>query len=305
MTVPTVDLSNDDADVAPVVDDALRRVGFFTIVGHGVPAATVDAAWDAAARFFDLPIEEKLRWRSDDPGYPYGYEPLAGEALAAAHGEAGARPDLKETFNLAPPSRRRVWPGGVSGFEASWSAYYAAMAALAGRLMTVCAVALGLEPGFFDDKIDEHLSALRALNYPPQSTAPVAGQLRAGSHTDYGTLTILKPGPASRGLQVETVDGEWIDVPIRRDGFVVNIGDLMAMWTNDRWRSTPHRVVNPEQRVAATERRQSMAFFHQPNGDAEIVCLPSCTSAANPARYPPTTSGVWLAARVAAAHSRD
>ncbi len=302
MAIPVIDLDDDPTRVSHGVDDALRRIGFFAVSGHGIPDATIDAAWDASARFFALPLDEKLRYRADDPAYPYGYEPMATEALGGAHGEAGARPDLKETFNLAPPSRRRVWPEGVDGFRESWLAYYTAMDDLAHRLMSLFARSLGMTEDYFNDKIDDPLSALRALHYPPQPVPPPPDQLRAGAHTDYGTLTVLRPGPATCGLQVETVDGEWVDVPHVDGGFVVNIGDLMAMWTNDRWRSTPHRVVNPQ---AATERRQSMAFFHQPNADAEIVCLPSCTDEHNPPRYPPTTTAEWLAARVAAAHTHD
>jgi len=120
--------------------------------------------------------------------------------------------------------------------------------------------------------------------------------LRAGAHTDYGSLTIVKPDGAEGGLQVRAKDGSWLDVPHVPDAFVVNLGDLMAEWTNDRWVSTLHRVVNPSRAAGAAARRLSMAFFHQPNYDAVIQCLPTCADADRPPRYRTTTSGehVWM-----------
>lgn len=315
MSVPVISLA-DEESLPAAIDEALTSVGFFAIVDHGVDRSIIDAAWDRATAFFDLPDASKRKWISDDPGHPYGYEPLLSEALGSAHGDASAA-DLKETFNIGPPPRpglvtgddfrvaRRIWPDEPAGFEEAWTRYYDAMEGLASRLMHTFAIALGLDAAFFDDKIDRHLSAMRALNYPPQAVPPAPGQIRAGTHTDYGTLTILRPGPGTGGLQARDVGGSWVTVPIVDDGFVINIGDLMAMWTNDRWRSTPHRVVNPDDPVAATERRQSIAFFHQPNWDAPIEALPTCVSDTNPARHEPTTSGRWLQARVAAAVSRS
>lgn len=311
---PVIDL-NSPSGVAGQIDEACREVGFFAITGHGVPQGVIDHAWSAATRFFDRPLEEKLSVRSEIE-YPYGYTPMSSESLASSSGEEVAT-DLNESFSLSPPPRaevaasggfrldRRVWPKRPEDFKVAWTEYYNHMERLAGRLMRLCASALEISEAFFDDKTDRHLSALRALNYPAQETPPPPGQIRAGAHTDYGTITILLPGQATGGLQVLTLDNSWLAVPDVPGGFVVNLGDLMAMWTNDRWRSTLHRVVNPEISVAATERRQSMAFFHQPNWDAEIECLPNCASADNPQRYAPTRSGPWLRAKVEASQHND
>ena len=321
MEFPIIDLGAADdgvagGSIAGRIDDACRNIGFLAVVNHGVPDEIIEHAWDAARRFFDLPLDQKLELASDDPAYPYGYVGMELEALAASAGgsaPAHAAPDLKETFNLAPPVRPEVerlggprqlgpiWPTEPPDFRPAWETYYAHMEALASRLMSLSAVALGLDPDFFADKIDRHVSALRALNYPPQAQHPVPGQIRAGAHTDYGTLTILKPGSGTGGLEVLLESGSWLPVPQVEGAFVINIGDLMARWTNDRWRSTVHRVVNPDAVAASRERRQSMAFFHQPNWDAEVACLPTCVSADAPARYEPTYSGDWLLEKVRAA----
>lgn len=129
--------------------------------------------------------------------------------------------------------------------------------------------------------------------YPPQTSPPLPGQLRRGAHTDFGSLTILYQDAAPGGLQVQTAVGDWRDVPPVGGSFVVNLGDLMAAWTNDRWVSTMHRVVNPSTDVAAT-RRLSIAFFHQPNFDTIIECIPTCLAPGGRPRYEPVTSGQWL-----------
>jgi isopenicillin N synthase-like dioxygenase len=181
---------------------------------------------------------------------------------------------------------KTIWPPDMPEFRAAWEAYYREMEALAARIMQAFAVALDLDAQFFAPFIDAPVSALRALNYPAQPAVPQPDQLRAGAHSDYGSLTILLPQAGSRGLEIFTRDGIWQEVPPIPDTFIVNIGDLMARWSNDRWRSTLHRVVNHTTETA----RQSLAFFHQPNWSAEITCLPD----KGPAKYPPVLSGPYL-----------
>ena len=144
---------------------------------------------------------------------------------------------------------------------------------LASRIMVMFAAALNLKDDYFASFIDHPISALRALNYPEQTVAPQPGQLRAGAHSDYGSLTILLQLTGSKGLQIERADKSWMDVPPVPGAFIINIGDLMARWTNDRWVSTVHRVANPANPEEARARRQSFAFFHQPNWFAEITSL--------------------------------
>ena len=137
------------------------------------------------------------------------------------------------------------WPAQPAALKALYTEYYLRMGALAADLMRLSALALDLPETYFDDKIDRHISRLNVRLYPEQKSAPLPGQLRAAAHTDYGTVTILKPGDTVGGLQVADRQGNWHDVLAVPGSFVVNQGDLMARWTNDRWLSTLHRVANP------------------------------------------------------------
>jgi isopenicillin N synthase-like dioxygenase len=290
------------------LDHICRTTGFLAVMNHGVPQATVQAVWDAARAFFDLSGEEKQKSRALYPGYPYGYIGPELESLARSR-NVDAPADLKESFNGGPRNApegmtdpealafcyaKTIWPERPAGFRAAWQGYYAAMEDLAWRIMRAFAVALRLDENFFAPYLGAPISALRALNYPEQSNAPKPGQIRAGAHTDYGSLTILLPEAGSKGLEILTPDGAWTPVPPEPGAFVVNIGDLMARWTNDRWVSTLHRVVNPKLESEANRRRQSLAFFHQPNWDAEIVALPSCLTPDESAKYEPVLSGPYL-----------
>lgn len=304
--IPLVDLSGEPSGVAAAIDDACRRVGFFQIVGHGLDADVEARAWDAAHAFFRLPIDEKLAV-SIPPGDAYGYGPYRAERLAASRGEI-TPPDLKETFSMGPDDgtcaagttadpaasfvfSRTPWPGSLPGMEAALREYYDALAALVDRLMGLMATGLRLDLDHFVPFIDRHTSALRVLHYPDLAGVdPEPGQLRAGAHSDYGTLTLLRQsGP---GLQVVGADGAWHDVPVVDGAYVVNIGDALERWTNDRWRSTVHRVVVPPDRARGD--RQSIAFFHNANWDAVIECIPTCLAPGEEPRHPPITAGRHL-----------
>lgn len=318
--VPIVDISalrSDDLGerraIARELGEACETIGFVVLVGHGVGDDVRDAMSAVTRAFFDLPLEEKLKSTTLNGGYR-GYIPLSTEALAKTLDKESA-PDLFEAYTMGRPDvpddayhrthaadffAPNVWPDHLPGMRAAWSAYYKGVEALAGRLMRAFALDLGLPESFFDDKIDRHISNLRAINYPEQVAPPKENQIRCGEHTDYGSLTLVYPDNAKGGLQVFDKNGEWQDVPHVPGAFVMNIGDLLAEWTNDRWVSTLHRVVNPPREDAATARRQSIAFFHQPNYDALISCLPTCVDDERPARYAPVESGKHLLRKAAA-----
>ena len=296
------------AAVGQALDRACTDLGFLIVSGHGVPDELIERMRAVSRTFFALPLEAKKALAMPADCYR-GYIAPGNEALAYSLDEV-TPPDLKESFSIGPcdvPDTEYVraarpakffaanfWPA-VPGFRAAWEEYYAALEQLAAALMRGFALGLGLPEHFFAGSIDRHISNFSVLHYPPQTVPPLPGQLRAGAHTDYGSLTILKTDEAPGGLQVHGPDGQWIDVPYIPGTFVVNLGDLMAEWTNDRWRSTLHRVVNPPAAAGAAADRISMAFFHQPNYDAVIECLPTCTDAAHPPKYGRTTSGehVW------------
>ncbi len=242
-------------------------------------------------------------------GDAYGYGPLGAERLAASLG-ATTPPDLKETFSIGPRRERAdgsddqaaafvfsptPWPAALPGMASVMTAYYDALADLVSRLMSSMAVGLGLDADSFESSIDRHTSALRLLHYPDLRGHGVEpGQLRSGAHTDYGTLTLLRQDDAPGGLQVRDVAGRWHAVPAVDGAYVVNVGDALERWTNDRWRSTLHRVVVPPSDEAGDCSRQSIAFFHNANWDAVIRCLPGCVEPGEEPRYPPVAAGRHL-----------
>ena len=288
--------------VAEAIDDACREIGFFAITGHGVSDATVDELRRGAHAFFALPLAAKLLARHPVAGTNRGYHPVGLETLAQAN-DAAAPPDLKEFFHVGPvdvgadayytsaAGRRHfgpnIWPAAPPGFARAATTYYRAMSELVVTLMRLSAIALDVDERFFDDKVDRSIGTMRLNYYPAPEAAPTAGQLRASAHTDYGGFTILSGEDVPGGLQVMTRDGRWIDVATSPMTFVVNIGDLLMRWTNDRWLSTMHRVVNPPRDAGPARARLSIAFFNHPNYDARIECLAS----QGPARHPPVLSG--------------
>ncbi len=315
MSVPVVDLDGfvggtraHQRGVADAVDAACRELGFFCVVGHGVDETIIARAHAAALEFFDRPLTDRLGAVKSAPTDPYGYSQFSAEALNRSIG-GGAAPDLKETYNVGPvgePPRPAAemldaderdvwastpWPPAMPELRPALTDYYRAVAELCATLMDACSLALGLGPGGFARFIDQHGSALRLAHYPALDHAPEPGQLRAGAHTDYGTLTVLRLD-AEPGLQVETTPGNWIDVTAPDGAMVVNLGDLMQRWSNDRWRSTMHRVVVPD--GGHGRRRLTMPFFHNANWDALIECI---TAEGERARYEPTLAGAHLMAK--------
>lgn len=283
------------AQAAGELDRICRETGFLVLTGHGVPDEVISGIWGAVHGFFAQNPEEKAKVAPQFEGAPYGWIGPLKEALAASQG-VETPPDLKESFNGGP----LVVPDGASkdamafcyqptpypdleGFKEAWDAYYTELEGLAARIMVAFAAALKLPEDFFAPYISHPISALRALNYPATGDVAEADQQRAGAHTDYGTLTILLPQAGVGGLQVQS-EGKWLDVTTPEDAFVINIGDLMARWTNDAWVSTLHRVVAKPNQAP----RKSLAYFHQPDWDADIVPLDGSDG------YPPVKSGPYL-----------
>lgn len=307
MTVPIINLepflqatSNGKGAVAKEIARACTDIGFFVIVGHGVSKSLIDDTYNITRTFFDLPDAVKRATPLNEFGA--GYSPLQGEVLSATLGNA-APADLKESLNIGKTKTQNLVPAQPADGSRLWYAYFDAMETLAGNLLRAFALALDLDENFFADKIDHDNSFLRLINYPDQPTPPEKGQLRAGAHSDYGTLTILRAENAPGGLQVLNRAGEWIAVNIVPDSFVINMGDLMMRWTNDRWVSTIHRVANPQRDEALGSRRQSMVFFHNPNNDALIAPLPGSVDADHPAKYEPITAGEHLALKTRKAYN--
>ena len=307
-TVPVIDISAlfgigaARLQVARAIGDACEEIGFFCITGHGVDAALTDEVRRVARSFFRLPLDEKQQISRRPPRFR-GYVGMGTEGLGRISGYGVA--DLKEAFSMGPVDfpddpyhtsaagaahfETNRWPVRPQDFRPVMEAYYRVMAALASRLMGGFALALDLPEDWFADKIDHPISNVRVNFYPPQAHSPDPGMIRAGAHTDYGSVTILLTEDASAGLEVRSVSNDWFEIPHRPGHFVVNIGDLMAQWTNDRFVSTLHRVGNP--RAGDATDRVSVAYFQQPNYDALIECIPTCLRSGDSPKYQPITSG--------------
>lgn len=316
-SLPVIDLAmlagtaGERATLARTLDQACRDIGFIVVRNHGVPPEILRRAFAAGFAFFDAP-EEVKRSAAPPDGRVRGYTPMRRQQLAASL-QKDTPPDLFERFRMGPfdfpddayhAARAQgwfapnVWPTGVPGLRPALQDYYRAMETLAVDLMRLFAAALGLPGDAFTGHIDRHISSLCINHYPALTAAPLAGQLRAGEHTDYGSLTIVAPSDAPGRLQVLTRDGGWVEVDPPPGHFVVNIGDLMAQWTNDRWVSTLHRVGLPADDAGARARRLSLVFFHQPNDDALVECIPTCLADGAAPRHAPVTSGAHLRLKI-------
>lgn len=319
LRIPIVDLelwwegaAHEREAVAASLDEAASSLGFMQIAGHRIPAETIEAMVAESTTFFDQPLEVKTVSRPADLASNRGYAPPRSEALSYSLGEA-APPDLFEAFNIGEDEvddtdpfyaaeRHRffapnVWPASSAGFRDALVAYFREARRVALTLTEVFAPALGLEPGWFRPFVDRSTTTMRTINYEALDGGDRSRSepLGMGAHTDYGVVTVLW-SDGRPGLQVLDPDGRWRAAAAEPGNLLVNLGDLTAEWTNDRWRSTLHRVLPPS--AVGIERRQSAAFFLDANWDARIECVPTCTGPDNPPRYPPVTAGEHLIAKL-------
>lgn len=281
--------------VAARIAAACRDIGFFAITNHDVPDELVQRTFTLCREFFALPEAAKAEIAIERSANHRGWFRVGGENLDPAKQTYAG--DFKEGIKIGqdlPPNHVLVqqgvrlhgpnqWPAEPAEFTPTLREYYYVLTSLARRLMEAFALALGLDEQFFADKFTRPMATAGPLHYPPQTGTITEERLGAGAHTDFGALTILAQDAAG-GLQVRSLDGSWIDVPPVPGAFVVNVGDMMARWTNDLFTSTVHRVIN----VSGGD-RYSIPFFFDPNYDAPVEVLPSCISPDRPARYAPTT----------------
>ena len=309
--VPSIDLApfmtgSGKQTVAREVARACEEIGFLKIRRHGVPQALVERTFATASDFFANPQEVKDRFRPPKSSSARGYHALCTKNLAKTLGYDNP-PDLREQYYIGPLVSRAaefahipgaaelytedLWPDTPAEYREVFTTAYRSLESLGGMLMRIFAVALDVDEHFFDDKIDRHFSTLPVNHYPEPDGEPLPNQIRAGEHTDFGSLTILAVSERAGGLQVRLRDGSWLDVTAEPDEFIVNTGDMMQRWTNDRWLSNVHRVVNPPVGQRSGSRRMSFGYFLHPNYDAEIACLPTCQGPGKPTRYQPVRAG--------------
>jgi len=286
--------------VAAEIGRACREVGFFYIGNHGVPEALIERTRAEMQRFFDLPMDRKMQISVTRSKNHRGYFGWGEENLDPAKQKQDG--DLKEGVNIGrdlPPEDPDVragtplhgpnqWPAELPGWREQMSAHYVAMQALGARMLSAFALALDLPEDFFAASITKPMTTLRLLHYPPQEGQITEAQLGCGAHTDFGCFTMLWQDDVG-GLQVRNGVGEWINARPIRGTFVLNIGDMMARWTNGRFASTFHRVIN-----ASGRERYSMPYFFDPNFTADVSCLPTCLGPGEAPRYAPTTGGQHL-----------
>jgi isopenicillin N synthase-like dioxygenase len=307
IAIPVIDLgpflsgSPEGGDVVSAIRRACEEIGFFCVVGHGVPEAIVDRLGERSRAFFDLgdDVKQRVGRKGEEMG-GVTYSPIATEALAASRGERTPG-DLKQMLDFGPGWPGDAWPAEPAELQDAHEAYFEALSELAGHLRRAFALAAGLPENVFEDSFQHHLSSLRVIDYPERTVPPEPGQLRAGAHSDYGFVTILRSQASAGGLQAQARAGEWIDVPALDGAFVVNIADALMRMTNDHWVSTPHRVVNPPTGASGT-RRQSIPYFHNPDPDAMVRCLEPFVSADRPARYEPISYAEYALQMTHATH---
>jgi isopenicillin N synthase-like dioxygenase len=294
--LPIVDLAA--ADAAAKLRAACENEGFFYVAGHGVAPELTARVRAAAEAFFVLPLEAKLALHFDRASKQRGYIPLEAEATDPTTQAGDLKEALDFTYPIPPdgvsgPVAERMygenlWPEELPWLRETVESYFGEMIRVGRALFAIAATSLGLPRDFFAGETDRPIAQLRLLHYPPQEAGFGIG---IGAHCDYECFTILDPGEVG-GLEIQQ-RGEWVGVDPVPGTFVINLGEMLARWTNDTFRATPHRVLNETGRE-----RFTIPFFFGTNYDTVIECLPPCTGPKRPPRYPPILAGEYLAKRL-------
>ena len=294
-TVPVIDMAplDDAATAAPLAKAILRasqEVGFLYVANHGIPEALIEPLRQGGLDFFRQPLAEKLQVAINDAHRGF-------LKIGDAKMEDDAKPDLKESFIWGyPPSPKapanafrgpNQWPAEPAGLEATAMAYFEAAQDVAQRLLWAAALGLGLPEETFLAGNEAPLSRGALTYYPPQEADQAEGQFGVAPHTDFGVLTVLCQDDVG-GLEVQGYDGQWIPAPPLPGTLVINVGDLLARWSNDKFRSTPHRVINRSGRE-----RLSLVVAYDPDFETLIDPGVSC-GAGETLRHAPITCGDYL-----------
>ncbi|MCX4162779.1 MULTISPECIES: isopenicillin N synthase family oxygenase [Paraburkholderia] len=305
--IPVIDISairTDDArerdQLASEIWEASRNVGFFSIVDHGIPGDLTHEVFSQIRAFFDLPAQSKISISNKKSRNMRGYFGIGEESP-----EDTMAGDLKEGFDLSvdlladdPDFVRgstlygpNQWPPDMPVFKQVMTTYHTQMTALSIALLGLFARALGKPESYFAPLLRKPLAQLRLLRYPPHDTTSLCSPIGCGEHTDYGAIALLAQD--APGLEVQDKRGRWIEVGVVPGAFVVNIGDLMARWTNDRLQANVHRVVNRR-----ADSRHAAAFFLDPDYDALIECIDSCVPTGQQPIHEPIVFGCYNEAKL-------
>lgn len=310
MSIPVIDLQGsldvrggDAARVAKALHQALSTIGFAYIRGHTVAPATTAAAFAASREFHASSLAQKQSLAIN--AFHRGYMGMATSTIVTSSVARVTQPNMSESLMVMhelPPDDPALragepmqgpnqWPQWLPDFKPRMMAYQSEVDAVARHIVRLIALSLNLPAHALDHHFERPTTFLRALHYPPQAVGP-DDQFGSAPHTDYGIITLLAQDD-SGGLQVRPRGGDWIEAPPMADTFVLNVGDMLARWTNNRFVSTPHRVIN-----RSGGDRYSLPYFLDPSMDTVIECLPTCTDADHPPQYPPVRYGDYLMERL-------
>src|SRR6516165_5169677 len=303
--IPVLDigsyLAGDPGAAAPLaraIARACEDIGFLVIANHGMAPHLVEDTFAVAVQFFARPEADKLALKVGK--YNIGYLPFGGQVVRHSPVNRNTRPNFSESFyitrdrapdhpdivNQKPLVGLNHWPPDMPEFRAATTAYYRAMEAMTTRLVPIVALALDLPADYFSEAFAKPNCTIRLIHYPPHPD-PEESEFGFAPHTDNNFLTFLAQS-ALPGLAVRTAEGEWIRPPAVPGTFVVNTGAMLARYSNNRFRVTPHRVINRNSTA-----RYAIPFFLGPNHDSVVDCVPTCVGPDNPPRYEPTTYGAF------------
>lgn len=306
MAIPVVDLaefSGNPQQKAAFVDalgKAYEDVGFVAVKNHGIPAATIDGLYSNTKEFFSLPGEIKRKYEIAGLAGQRGYTSFGKE-----HAKGSTAPDLKEFFQFGQTVEdndpiKSEYPDNVmvseiKAFNPIFSSAYRSFENSGSALLRAIALYLGLDEKYFDEYVHNGNSILRAIHYPPIKEEPKSA-IRAEQHEDINLITLLI-GASADGLEILSKKNEWVPVTSLPEQIVVNVGDMLQRLTNNKLRSTTHRVVNPPREKWGSS-RFSIPFFLHPKSSMSLACLSGCIDATHPKAYPDATAGEYLDERL-------
>ena len=307
MNIPVVDLNDfingteeEKVHFATTLGQAFEEVGFVSVKNHGIPVTLINNLYATVKQFFGLPESEKRSYEIPGLAGQRGYTSFGKE-----HAKGSDAPDLKEFFQYGQIIEAGVvspepYPENVKvispeDFNTLFHQAYRAFEVSGAALLSAIAIHLQLGESYFEEHIHLGNSILRAIHYPPILHEPKSA-IRAEQHEDINLITLLV-GASADGLEILSKEGEWLPVKAGPDEIVVNVGDMLQRLTNDRLKSTTHRVVNPPREMWHSS-RFSIPFFLHPRSNMSLACLSSCVSDAHPKLYEDYTAGYYLDERL-------
>jgi isopenicillin N synthase-like dioxygenase len=307
MAIPVVDLSdflsgdeNKKKAFVQSLGKTYEDVGFVAVKNHGIPDELIADLYKYVQQFFSLPLDKKKDYEKPELAGQRGYTSFGKE-----HAKGSDAPDLKEFFQFGQTVEdndpvKSEYPANITvnevpQFTPTFFKAYRAFEKSGSALLRAIALYLSLDENYFDEYIHNGNSILRAIHYPPITHEPKSA-IRAEQHEDINLITLLV-GASAGGLQILTKQNEWVEAISLPEQIVVNVGDMLQRLTNNKLKSTTHRVVNPPRSMWHTS-RFSIPFFLHPKSEMSLACLQSCIDANHPKTYPDATGGEYLDERL-------